>query len=62
MANTPATISVKALRWSCRDGVNQTKPIETETHAQLDHARQLRDVVGNGDELSIVKLRQTGDA
>ena len=31
-------------------------------HAELGHARQLRDVVGHGDESSIEQLRRTGDA
>ena len=33
-----------------------------EAHPQLGHARQLRDVVGHGDELSSTQLRRTGDA
>ena len=33
-----------------------------EAHPELGHARQLGDVVGHGDELSITQLRRTGDA
>ena len=33
-----------------------------EVHLELGHERQLRDVVGHGDELSITQLRRTGDA
>jgi len=33
-----------------------------EAHPEIGHARQLCDVVGHGDELSITQLRRTGDA
>ncbi len=33
-----------------------------EAHSELVHARQLRDVVGHGDELPITQLRRTGHA
>ena len=33
-----------------------------EAHPQLGHARQLRDVVGHGNELSTTQLRRAGDA
>jgi len=53
MANTPAGISVKALSqsWWRRCERNDTKN-DKEAHPELGHARQLRDVVGHGDELS----------
>ncbi len=35
---------------------------QKEAHMKLGHARQLHDVVGHGDELSITQLRRTGDA
>ena len=35
---------------------------QKEAHPELGHARQLRDVVGQGNELSSTQLRRTGDA
>ncbi len=35
---------------------------QREAHHELGHARQLRDVVGHGNELSSTQLRRTGDA
>ncbi len=63
MTNTPAGIAVKALyqSWWRRRQRNDTKN-DKEAHPELGHARQLGDVVGHGDELSITQLRRTGDA
>ena len=41
---------------------NQRHENNKEAHSELVHARQLRDVVGHGDELLITQLRRTGHA
>ncbi len=63
MVNTPAGISVKALpqSWWRRRQDNDTKTARL-AHLERDNARQMRDVVGHGDELSITQLRRTSDA
>ncbi len=62
MASTPEGISTKAFKCSCRDGVNYATKGRTRTNPQRGHARQLRDVVGHGDQAFSFKLYHKGDA
>lgn len=61
MVNTPAGTSEKALPQSCwrRRQSNDTKN-NKEEHQERGHARQLRDVVGHGDELVSAQIKVDG--
>ncbi len=59
MANTTEGISVKALYQSWRRRRQSNDKKQQEAHAEVGQARQARDVVGHGNELSTNQLRRT---